>query len=389
MQTYRELVRAPGFPALFLSSAVHVAATTVAGLALGVLVFSTTGSPLLAALSMFGPSLVQVVGAATVLSAADRLPPRVTLTGLALTVGLATAAQALPGLPGWAVFALLLAQGFVASIGGGVRYGLLRELVPETGYLLGRSTLAMSTGLVQILGFAVGGVLVGVLSARGTLLVAAGLFLVAAAIARGGLDERPPRTTGRPSLAATRTANARLWSNGRRRTTLLGTWLPNGLVVGCESLFVPYAPEHAGALLAAASLGMLVGDTMVGRFVPLRLRAALPGPLLVLLAAPYLLFALDLPLPVAVAAAGIAGIGFGSTLLLVDRLMLRTPLELSGHALGLQNAGMLAMQGVGAGLAGTLAQLTTPATAIAGTAGASLVITAVLAVQWRRSDRRG
>ncbi len=383
MQTYRELVRAPGFPSLFLSSAVHVAATTMAGLALGVLVFDTTGSPLLAALSMFGPSLVQVVGATTVLSAADRLPPRATLVGLSAAVGLATAAQAVPALPGWAVFALLLAQGFVASVGGGVRYGLLRELLPEAGYLLGRSTLAMSTGLVQILGFAAGGVLVSVLTARGTLLVAAGLFMVAALIARWCLDERPPRTSGRPSIAATRSANAQLWSSPARRSTLLGTWVPNGLVVGCESLFVPYAPAHAGVLLASAALGMLVGDAVVGRFVPHQWRAILPAPLLVLLAAPYLLFALDLPLPVAAAAAGVASMGFGSTLLLVDRLMLQTPIELSGQALGLQTAGMLTMQGVGAALAGTIAQLTTPATAIAAMAAASLAVTAVLATQWR------
>lgn len=382
MQTYRELVRAPGFTPLFLSSAVQVAATTIAGLALGVLVFATTGSPLLAALSMFGPSLVQVLGATTLLSAADRLPPRATLTALALGVGLTTAAQALPGLPSWAVFVLLLAQGFVASIGGGVRYGLLRELLPDAGYLLGRSTLAMSTGLVQILGFAVGGVLVSVLYARGTLLVAAGLFVVAGLIARCWLDERPPRTTGRPSIAATRAANAQLWSSRPRRTTLLGTWVPNGLVAGCESLFVPYAPERAGLLLAAAALGMLIGDTVVGRFVPPRWRGALPAPLLVLLAAPYLLFALEPSMPVAAAAAGMASVGFGSTLLLLDRLMVQTPAELSGQALGLQNAGMLTMQGVGAAIAGSVAQLTTPATAIAAMAGASLVATAVLARHW-------
>ena len=149
-------------------------------------------------------------------------------------------------------------------------------------------------------------------------------------------------------------------------------------------LFVPYAPEHAGVLLASAALGMLVGDTVVGRFVPLRWRAALPVPLLVLLAAPYLLFALEPPpLPAAVAA-GVASVGFGSTLLLLDRLVLRTPVDLSGQALGLQSAGMLTMQGVGAALAGSVAQLTTPATAIAAMAGASLVGTAVLALQFRR-----
>ncbi|MDG4862035.1 MFS transporter, partial [Streptomyces sp. T-3] len=73
MRTYRELFRTPEFTPLFLTSAAQIAAQTVSGLALGTLVFTATGSPLLSALALFGPSLAQVVGAATLLSAADRL----------------------------------------------------------------------------------------------------------------------------------------------------------------------------------------------------------------------------------------------------------------------------------------------------------------------------
>jgi hypothetical protein len=55
-----------------------VAAQTVSGLALGTLIYLATGSALLSALGMFGPSLAQLIGATTFLSAADRLPPRAT-----------------------------------------------------------------------------------------------------------------------------------------------------------------------------------------------------------------------------------------------------------------------------------------------------------------------
>ncbi len=71
----------------------------------------------------------------------------------------------------------------------------------------------------------------------------------------------------------------------------LALWVPNGLIVGCESLFVPYAPRHAGLLFAFAALGMLAGDTLAGRFVPARWRERLSAPLRLLLAAPYLVFA--------------------------------------------------------------------------------------------------
>lgn len=59
--------------------------------------------------------------------------------------------------------------------------------------------------------------------------------------------------------------------------------------------------------------------------------------------------------------------------------MILTPDELSGHALGLHSSGMLAMQGVGAALAGAIAQQTSPATAMAVMAAASLAVTVALA----------
>ncbi|WP_405150158.1 MFS transporter [Sphaerisporangium sp. NBC_01403] len=379
MRTYRDLFRTPEFTPFFLASAGQVAAQTVSGLALGTLVYTATGSPLLSALAMFGPSLMQVVGATTLLSAADRLPPRAAMTGLALVFGLATAALAIPGLPVWAVFTVLLGQGMIASLGGGVRYGLLNEILAREGYLLGRSVLNMSVGTMQICGFATGGVLVTTLSPRGTLLVGAALYLAGAAVSRFGLSGRPPRAAGRPSIAGTWRNNARLWSSVPRRRVYLALWVPNGLVVGCESLYVSYAPRHAGLLFACGALGMLAGDTLTGRFVPTRWRERLPIPLYLLLAVPYLVFVLRPALPLAVAAVTLAAVGYSASLLLQERLMSLTPDELSGHALGLHSAGMLTMQGVGAALAGSLAQFTSPSTAMTLLAAASVAVTLTLA----------
>ncbi|GHJ19504.1 MFS transporter [Streptomyces albus] len=379
MRTYRELFRAPEFTSLFLVSTLQVAGQTVSGLALGTLIYGATGSPLLSSLAMFGPSLAQLVGATTLLSAADRLPPRATLGGLLLVFAAGTAVQALPGLPVAVAFAVLLVQGVLASLGGGVRYGLLNEVLSKDGYLLGRSVLNMSTGIVQICGYALGGVLVALLEPRGTLLAGAALYLAGAVAARLGLGRRPPRATGRVSVAATWRTNALLWSSRPRRLVYLALWVPNGLVVGCESLYVPYAPHHAGLLFACGALGMLAGDTAMGRFVPAHWRRRLPVPMLALLAAPFLLFALRPPLPVAAGLVTVATVGFAASLLLQERLLELTPHELSGHALGLHSSGMLAMQGVGAALAGAVAERTSPATAMTLVGAASLAVTAGLA----------
>ncbi|APS19385.1 MULTISPECIES: MFS transporter [Streptomyces] len=390
MRTYRELFRTPEFTPFFAAASLQTAAQTATGLALGTLVYARTGSPLLSALAMFGPSLAQVAGALTLLSAADRLPPRAALTALALLSAGAACVQAVPGLPLWAAFAVLLVTGVAASPGGGVRYGLLNEIVPREGFLLGRSVLNMAGGAMQICGFAVGGALVAVFSARGTLLIGAALYVVAAAVTRLGLTARPARATGRPSVRETWRTNASLWSSTPRRYVFLALWVPNGLVVGCESLYVAYAPGHAGLLFAGGALGMLAGDTLVGRFVAPRWRARLGAPLRLLLAAPYLLFALGPGLPLALAVVVVASVGFAASLLLQERLLALTPPELSGQALGLSSSGMLAMQGVGAAVAGGIAQLTSPATGMAAVAGLSVAVTLALAPGLRdRTDADG
>ncbi|GAA2626434.1 MFS transporter [Dactylosporangium fulvum] len=378
MRTYRELFALPEFSALFATVSAQMAATTVSGIALGTLVYAATGSPLLSALSLFGASFAQVVGAATVLSAADRLRPRSALAGLALFTGLTTACLALPGLPVAAVFAVVLAQGLVGSVGGGVRYGLLAEIVPTGGYLLGRSLLNMSVGAMQICGFAIGGVLIAAITARGTLLAGAGLSLVAALVARFGLTARPPRAAVRPSVRETWRGNRRLWSSPARRAVFIGLWLPNGLIVGCEALFIPYSPASASVLFVAAALGMLAGDTLGGRFLPARWRRPLTTPVQVLLAAPYLLFVLEPAVPVAVGLVVVASVGYCGSLLLQDRLVALTPDDLRGQALGLHTSGMLTMQAVCATLAGTVAQFLAPGRAMAVLAVASILVSLAL-----------
>ncbi|MEU8028758.1 MFS transporter [Streptomyces sp. NPDC049099] len=385
MPSYRSLFRTPEFTPLFLGSAAQTAAQTVAGLALATLVYRATGSPLLSAVSMFGPSLAQVLGATFLLSGADRLPPRTALCVIALAFASGTAVQALPGLPVGAVFGVVLALGLVASLGGGVRWGLLNEILAKDGYLPGRSLFNMMSGLMQIAGFATGGALLETLSPRVCLLLSAALYLLAALALRLGLTARPPRNEGRPSASATWRTNALLWSSRPRRLTYLGLWLPNGLVVGCESLYVSYAPHAAGTLFACGAFGMFAGDVTVGRLLPPGVRRRLATPLLLLLATPYLVFLARPPLPVAAVCVAVASVGFGASLVQQERLMELTPGELAGQALGLHSAGMLTLQGLSAVLAGAVAQVTSPAAGMTVMAAGSVCVTLALATAGRRS----
>jgi MFS family permease len=378
MRTYRQVFRVAEFTPLFVATSVRTAAATMSGLALSTLVYARTGSALLSALSMFGASFAQVIAAATLLSVADRVRPRAAMVTIGVAFTVATLTLTIPACPVWLLLTIVLSTGLVSAAGSGVQWGLVNEILPEGGYILGRSMFNMSVGVMQIVGFAAGGTLVALASARGALLIAAALYLASAVLLRAGLSERPARAAGRPSIRETWAGNVLLWSSPARRDVYLAMWVPNGLIVGCEALFVPYAPRSAGALFVAAAIGMLAGDTALGRFVPTTWRRRLISPLRLLLAVPYLLFAAHLPTPIAVVAVCVASVGYGASLLLQDRLIALTPDDLRGHALGLHTSGMLTMQAVGATTAGLVAEHVSPASAMTILAIASVVTTVAL-----------
>jgi MFS family permease len=385
--TYREVFEVPEFGALFGVTTVQVAASTVQGLALGTIVYTITRSPLLASLAMFGSSFAQVVGALTLLSAADRVPPRAAMLGIGALFTVTGLLLAVPGLPVWALLLVTLIAGLGSAAGGGIKWGLLTEILPGGMYIIGRSVFNMSVGIMQIVGFAVSGVLVDLVSPRGALLVAAGLYLASALASRFAIRSRPARAAGRPSVRETLRVDARLWSRPVRRYIYLALWVPNGLIVGCEALFVPYNTRLASVLFVASAAGMLAGDTTMGRFVPSRWRRWLASPLRLLLAAPYLVFVLRPPFAVAVLAVGLASYGYSASLLLQDRLVAVTPHEIQGQALGLASAGTQTMQAVGAALTGAIAQWLSVPLTMTVTAVASVAVTLVLTPGLRQPAR--
>ena len=166
--------------------------------------------------------------------------------------------------------------------------------------------------------------------------------------------------------------------------------VPNGLIVGCEALFVPFAGERAGYLFAVSAAGMLTGDVVVGRFVPTARRDKLIGPLRFLLAVPYLGFLLVPALPYAAALAFVASAGYAASLPLQERLVTHTDGEMRGQVFGLQSTGLMVGQALGALLGGLAAAALgvgpdAAAQAMALMALASLVVSLALIPGLRRS----
>ncbi|MEU4037792.1 MFS transporter [Streptomyces collinus] len=372
---YRGLLRNREFAGLYCSFTLTVAASTVSGFALGTLVDRQTRSPFLTAVSMYGATFATVLGALTLMSVADTSRPRRTLAALQCVSLLGVAAQALPGLPLAGRFGLLLVLGFFQSLGTGTRMGLLAEVVPPSAYALARSLMNITSGVMAVLGYALGAVLVGYLRPQQVFLAAAALTALGLVVVAATVREHSIRLLPRPGLRQTWTTNLALFAHPGQRALLLNLWVPNGLVVGCEALFISYAPERAGVLLAAGSAGMLLGDLTVGRLLTADRRRRLAFALRLLLAVPYLLFALHPPVVVATAAVFVAGAGFAATLPLQEQLLALTPDPVRGQVQGVESAGRMTWQGIGATLAGGLAQHLTPGAAITSVAALSVAVT--------------
>ncbi|SNY48948.1 Predicted arabinose efflux permease, MFS family [Paractinoplanes atraurantiacus] len=376
--TYRALFALREFRALFASSALSVAALMMEMLALSALVYASTGSPLLAAIAYLGGFLPQALGALTLLSLADRLPPRAAMVGWRLVHAALIATFAAGVLPVGAMLALIMLAGLGDAVVAAVNGAVVVDVLPDGAYVLGRSALNISTGAMQIAGFAGGGTLLALVGPHGAFWAAAGLGAAGAVILRLGMRRRTPRRVERASVAETWCGNRVLLGRRRLRNLLLAQWLPNGLIVGAEAMFVPYAGDAAGALFLAAAAGMLAGDLVIGRWTAPARRAALGLPLYALLAVPYLAF----PLRPGVAWAGVlvavASFGYAATLTVQERFVAAVPGDLLAQGLGLAGSGMLTVQAVAAAGVGVVAELATPAAAITVAALGSLLSTVLL-----------
>lgn len=376
MRTYRELFGVAEFRVLFASTSLTVAAASVGSLALGTLTYAETGSPVLSAFVMFGGPLVRLACSWFMLSLADLWPPRTSIAVVAGVEAGAFALQALPDLSLFGRFALLLAPWIVISGLGGSTMALVADILPEGAFVLGRATLNISVGVMQVVGFGAGGLLLLIFTTSELFLGAATAALVVLVLVRVGLADRPPRATGK-TITRSRAANRLLLGSPVLRPVYLALWVPNGLVVGCEALIVPYAGERAGFLFAAAAVGMLAGDIGMGRFLPPAWRDRLIEPARLLLAVPWLIFALQPEIVTACALSATASIGYCASLPLQERLVTRTAPDIRGHVLGLNGLGMMAMQGVGALLAGSVA---TVLGSDAGAAGLAISLMAAVSV---------
>ncbi len=386
--TYRELFSIPEFRVLFLNRCVVMLSAAASGLALGTITYRATGSPALTAMAMFGGPLVSLVASQLLLASSDSVRPRTALMCQMAAPMAANALQAVPGMPWQGRFALLAIPYVVNAMFSGTQWVVVRDVVPEGSFVLARSALNLAVGGMQVVGYGLGGIALLWLSPRDLFLVAAVADAVCLVNVRLGLRDRPARGRGTGNVVQrTARVNRLLLGSVVTRPLYVAMWVPNGLIVGAEALYVPYGHGSvAGILFAAAAAGMMLGDLVVGRFVPHHLRDRLIGPLRITLAAPYLLLLLTPPAAVTVVVAFVASVGYAASLPLQERLFAHTDAAVHGQAMGLYGTGLMVWQAIGALIGGLVATGSSPAHAMGLVAVASVLVTAANTPGLRRSQ---
>ncbi|AGJ57347.1 MFS transporter [Streptomyces sp. NPDC053741] len=395
---YRAVLAVREFRVVFAAHLLSLLGVTVSELALTVLVYDLTGSPLLSALTFALGFLPYVVGGTLFAGVADRFPARRVLVTCDLVCASCVAVMVLPGTPVGALLALRCAVAAVAPVFTGTRTAALTDILGDGDlYVLGRSLLRMVSQSAMLIGFGAGGMLLTVLSPRGAITVTVLTFLCSAVLLRLGTLDRPARTgkdVAGPLLAESLAGAGALLGDRRIRGLLLLFWVPAFFVVAPEALAAPYVeaigagPAALGLLMCAMAVGHIGTELYVGTALGPRARSRIVLPAAALGLLPLVLYAFRPGTVLAVAALVLAGAGAAYIIGLDQWFVEAVPEHLRGRAMTLLTAGLMTVQGLGMAGAGLAAEFFPVHQVVAASGVVGTVCTLLLVAEVRRTRVR-
>src|SRR4051794_37593322 len=164
--TFRDIFAVREYRAVYLALVVNWVGEYLSRAAITVLVFQQTHSVLLAAASFAISYLPWIVGGPVLAALAERYPYRRVLIVADLTRAVPIALIALPGMPIWAILALL----FVAMLGApptqAARSALMPLILDRRTLVTGLAVNASTSQAAQVIGYLAGAVLATGINAR-------------------------------------------------------------------------------------------------------------------------------------------------------------------------------------------------------------------------------
>jgi MFS family permease len=393
--TWRSLLADGEYRALWSAQAVSIAGDQLARVALTVLVFDRTNSPLRTAAVYALTYLPWVIGGPLLSGLADRIPRRTIMIGCNTASAVLLAAMAIPGIPLAGLCALLFLAVLLEPLFSAARSSLIADVLPDDRYVLASALGNVTTQTGQVAGFALGGIAVGLLGSRPALLIDGATFLLSAAVVAIRVRRRPAASGvdegGLAGWRARIASGARLvFGDPRLRTLLILSWLAAYYIVP-EGLAGPYVERDLGGgslgvglLLAAQPAGVVIGGLLLTRLVPPARRLSLMVPLAALALGPLVLIALRPSLEISIALLVVAGLGASYQLVSNATFVQSVAPARRGQAFGLATAGLFVGQGLGIVVAGAIAEKFPPSAVIAGAGVLGLLTLAAVSGAGRR-----
>ena len=390
--SFRDVFAVPEFRALWLSYVLSGAGDRLALVALTLLVYDRSRSPLLAAVTFAAGFMPYLFGGLFLSGLADRLPRRSVMIGCDLLRCLLVGAMLVPGVPLAAMIVLLYAVTLLLPPFDAARSATVREMMGQDKYPLAIAVTQATSRSVLVVGTAAAGFVVALAGARPALGADAATFLVSALLIRFGVRARPASAPagGGPGPLGQLAEGVRLVFGDPALRTLVGlAWLAAFYEVP-EGLAAPYAgrlgggPVAAGLLLAFSQLGAAISTPLFTKKIGPLTRLGWMGPMAVLtcgiLAVTILRPGLIVSMALFALSNSFAMYQIAANTAFVERI----PNEKRGQAFGLANAGLVVGQGVAFAVAGAAAEVVPPSTVVTLSGGIGALIACGLALRWRR-----
>ena len=282
--TFREVFTVREFRPLFGTFLLSTAGDELARVALTVLVYQRTDSPLLAALTFAIGHLPWLLGGPLLSAFADRLPRHRVLISTDAVRAVVLAVMAIPGTPLPVLLGLLFLVSLCAPPFESARSALMADVLEGERYIVATSLTNITLQLAQVVGFLAAGALVAVLSPSAALLIdAVDLRRLRDLAGSIGLKRRPA------PVAAAGEGPRSLWQDTgdgpaphRPAPACWRSWACSGSATlfdyASEGVAAPLVDElgqrataHRHAARRANPLGVTIGGLVLARLVP-------PGP---------------------------------------------------------------------------------------------------------------
>jgi MFS family permease len=396
--TFGEVFAVGEFRALWFSEVFSVTGDRLALVALTLLVYDRTRSPLLSAAVFAVGYLPYVIGGLFLAELADRRPRRSVMVACDLVRAALVAVMVVPGLPLWVLSALLFAATMFSPVFESARASITPKILQGEHYVLGNSVTTTTILVAEVLGAAAGGAAVAFIGVRPALAIDVATFVLSALLIGLGTRYRPaaarPEAVQPSPLARVRTGFRVVFGDQALRTLLLFGWLVAFYTIPA-GIAAPYVARLGGGsiaiglVIASTSLGTAIAAPFFSRLVGPRRRTDWMGPLAVLTCVALVLTVFRPGLVGSLIIFSLSA-AFGCYQIAANTaFVLRTPADRRAQAFGIASMGVIVGQGAGFLAAGAAAEVLAPAVVVAIGGGLGAVAAGFLALRWRRISPPG